>query len=337
MKVKAFKRFGMFAESISLLPGNKVEVRGNGPVTIQPANDGQLTVTGVGQGRTEQGEERVIVRGNGPIAVKTPQNVTLALNLRGPVKVAALPEVHLHAQKVTGPLIIDVIGHLTFDRITGPVNITEVRGDIRGRRIKGPITLKHGLGDLRIEDAVGPLTVEAIEGDVDLTLRGDAFITLSGKLNQHIRIRSQDNVYLTLPANARVQGHVRADDGVQVELDQQFATDTEVALTPREGEEPVLILDIEAEGEVYVGPNPPATAPRPEYTKMVGKGWLARIFESLGASTPRPSPPPRRQPQPTSSPPPKQDLSVEQEMILRMVAEGKITAEEADRLMEALS
>ncbi|HFQ95783.1 MAG TPA: hypothetical protein ENK30_04350 [Anaerolineae bacterium] len=337
MKVKSFKRFGMFAESIPLPSGHAVEVRCKGPLTIQPASDGQLGVMGVGQSRVEQTEDRVIVRGNGPVSIKAPENVVLSLNVHGPVKVATLPSVRLQVQNVTGPLIIDAIGDLSFDRITGPVIATDIRGDIQGRQIKGPITLKRGRGDIHIENAIGPLTVDAIAGDVDLTLRGDAFIHPTGDREQTVRIRSRDSVYLTLPADARVQGHVRAGEGVRVELDQGSMTDAEVTLTPGEGEGPVITLDIEAEGEVYLGPNPPATAPQPEYTKTTGKGWLARIFESLGGSEPRPTSQPRPRPRSAPSSAPKPGVSDEQAMILKMVAEGKITAEEADKLLEALS
>jgi hypothetical protein len=94
----------------------------------------------------------------------------------------------------------------------------------------------------------------------------------------------------------------------------------------------VVTLDIEAGGEVYIGPRPP-TSPQPQYTKTTGRGWLARIFESLGA-TPAASPPPSAAATPAARQ--AEDIAAEREVILRMVAEGKISAEEGYRLLEAL-
>ncbi len=338
MKTRPFNRFGMFAESVPLPSNPKIAIACNGPLTIQPAEERVMQASGVGKGRLTQEDERVAFDGHGPLSVKMPADAALTLQVRGPVKIGEMPELRVHARSVIGPVIIETLHTLQIDSVKGPLNATRIQGDVTGASVQGPITLEQVQGDVRIAKAAGPITVKKLMGDLELNLRGDAFIAPAGLKAQTLRIRGQDNVYLTLPASARVQGRIQAGQGVRVELDQLAASgdETNVTLTPAAGEGPIITLDIEVQGEAYVGPNPPA-APGPAYQKTVGRGWLARIFESLGrGESPIPSSAQASESAPAATPS-TEDLSQEKSMILRMVAEGKITAEEGDQLLEALT
>jgi len=82
---------------------------------------------------------------------------------------------------------------------------------------------------------------------------------------------------------------------------------------------------------VYIGPNPPAAEVNSGFHFLGLAGLFGRRRGRKSATVTRTvvTPPPEKST-------PANDLAAEREMILRMVAEGIITAEEGNQLLEAL-
>ncbi len=197
----------------------------------------------------------------------------------------------------------------------------------------GPLTFTGVSGDITVEEADGPVTLKQCLGAVDVTTDGPVFLQLDGQSAQTVRLRVDGSAFIKVPASTTVAGVIVGDGRITVDLDQQHieTADDTVTLSLPEGTLPLLSVDIKADDDVYIGPNPPSVAANTGF-HVNGLGWLGSIFgRKRGAARTRTVKTPA-----ASEPADAGDRSAEREMILRMVAEGKITAEEASQLLEAL-
>jgi len=326
-------RSGRLNETVPLQPGDSLHIKSSGPITIRGADGPDVLIKGIGDMRWSRMEQQVSVRIDGPIKALVPRNITLRLSLDGPITVEGITAGDIDVISADGPLTIDGGASLRIHDADGPLNIANISGAVRVNEADGPINLKDIGGDITIEQADGPVTIKRCPGNVDVTNDGSVFLQLDDSVASTVRLRTDGSAYLKMPAATAVSGVIAGDDRILVELDQQRieTEDDTVTLSPPEGMLPTISVDIKVDGDVYIGPNPPAVSANTGF-HVSGLGWLGSLFGRKRGT--------RRDKSVTTPPPSRQagadDTLAEREMILRMVAEGKITAQEAAQLLEAL-
>ena len=323
-----------FTEPVPVTPGDILYLKCSGPITIKGEDRSDALFKGIGDIRWEREGQLVKVRFDGPITALVPRDARLQLDMDGPVKVRDVTAGVIQVLSMDGPLVLDGGATLHIRDADGPLNIANISGAVRIDEADGPINLKNIGGDITIGNADGPVTVRDCRGNIDVTTDGSAFLVLAGDLSQSVRLRVDGNVAVKTPSTTRMAGSVQADDRLIIELDQQAVntSDETVILTRPEGDGPVVTVDIEADGDVYIGPNPPAAEASSGFHFMgLGALFGGKRRKKTTVSRTVVTPPPAKASAATSD-----DLAAEREMILRMVAEGKITAEEGHQLLEAL-
>lgn len=284
------------AEAVVDEPLERVELTAHGPLKVQGGKPLRVQVFGVKQVTVEEGMARVRVDGPGKVTV--PREAALTLDVRGPLSGEGLGAVRIEAAH-------------------GPVKLREVHGDLTGHGPRGPLTVATVRGRVHLETPVhGPARLTDVAGEVRLEAQGPLFVALHPRPGDHSVLRAHGPLEVVLPAEASVRIVGQADGPIQADLPEARVEGGRLEAVLGAGE---ATLELTAEGDLTVRLGevaPPAGAAEEEDEAA----WAPEVEEvevHLGVSRRGPS-------------------QEERLTVLRLLAEGKITAEEADRLLRAL-
>lgn len=337
-KRQQWRRKGFFTETLPLRPDDTLLLKCSGPIKVMGIEGPNAIIKGIGDLQWRREGQLVSARFEGPIKAMVPRDIRLQLDMEGPITVRDVSAGKIEVIESDGPLNVFGGASLRVREADGPLTVTDIRGLVQIDETDGPAAFRNIDGNIIVDKADGPITLQQCRGNVDVTNDGSIFLRLTGTLSQIVRLRAEGSVFLKTPATASVAGTIRADGNIRIELDQQNidASDETITLARPADDLPVISVDIRAEGDVYIGPNPPAKAETiPQHS---GWKWLSAFIGGRRGMRPTRTvtTPPPADGAASAPPPPAVDLSSEREMILRMVAEGKITAEEAADLLGAL-
>lgn len=281
----------------------------------------------------------------------------------------------LRGERAYGDVSISHIGDVSIARVDGDLDVThassvkivEIRGDISLSSVAGDADIKHIGGDLNVNTPGTSLAALDVAGDVQMRgplmpeskhwikARGDVILRISGNARVTIRVKGDvltdpDIVVERVDGLVKAQLGAPAEDAAEVEIDalgdvilnspvqwqghQSAAIDAELRSAMDEIRKEVR--------------RSAATSTAEAQTAWRGKAWkwdqegvhktvgvsvrdiMRDLLRSLNPSiSPSPpSPPPDQPPSPASD---------EVKLILEMLQAGTITAEEAEKLIEALN
>ncbi|MGQ9489313.1 MAG: SHOCT-like domain-containing protein [Anaerolineae bacterium] len=255
-----------------------------------------------------------------------------------------------------GRVEVDTVhGDLWAEKVAGAVAVERATGDARLSEVEGPVTLQALAGDLRGQALAGGLAAGRVNGDV----------LLSGPFtagNEYTLVAEGD-ILLSLPADADALLAIRAGGRIRSDLSLIPAADGSPTFSATLGQGACRILltgrgDVRITQEGAQGKSRPPRRKEPfaELTNL-GERIRQQVAASLAAAginlemgertwdwsygrrgrSPTPPPEPPRPPSPPERPKtPPSATTAEQLTILKMVEEGRITPEEADRLLRAL-
>ncbi len=295
----------------------------NGPLTLKGASRWRVVV--LGSRRVRSGEGEAEVRASGPVVVEVPPYGTvIAEGVNGPVGGKDL-EGALRLKKINGPVSLRGAGEVHLGEVRGPLTLRAVRGAVGGQGPRGPLTLAGCTGTVRLETPVhGPVSLRGVTGDVDLTARGKVLAVLAPQPGQQIRLRSDKDLRLTLPPEASARLTAQAGGALRTDLPQVEPQGNRLEVTLGAGE---AVIDLWAAGdlEVTVGAfsDEPLAASEEE-----PKAWAEEWWPEDWESAVRVQQAPHRVG--------RQKGEEEPLTVLRMLAQGKITAEQAEQLLQAL-
>ncbi len=255
----------------------------------------------------------------------------------------------------------------------GRIEAETVRGDLWAEKVDGAVTIGRAAGDARLSDIGGPVTLQALAGDlrgqglkVGLTagrVNGDALLSGPFTVGSEYTLVADGDIYLNLSADADALLAVRAGGRIRSDLPLTPAADGTPTFSATLGQGACRIV-LTARGDVRIsqeGAQGKAKTSRSEepFVELgnLGERIRQQVAASLaaaginiemgerswgwsygrrGRSSPPPPEPPRP-PSPPERPKASQRATTEEQMvILKMVEEGRITPEEADRLLRAL-
>jgi len=324
------------SQSIPFSPDDVLSVVVNAPFSISGHAGQHVFVKGVGALNWRREAAQVLLELNGFGSVRIPRNAHIRLKADGPLKIRDVAAARINIQESAGPLSIQDGGSLQIHAADGPVHCRAIHNGVRIGTVDGPTYLENIGGDIVIEQADGPVVIKNPGGDVTLACKGAAALYLPETLPQKVQLRVDGDVHLIVPASARIEGTLQAAKEIHVELAQHMAQEkaTTIRLIPPDTSSPTILVDIVAQGRIYVGPHPPKL-PHSGFHWMglaglFSRRWRKKKSSRHQAASPRPTT------KNTTFASANKDRSAEREMILRMVAEGKLTADEGHQLLEAL-
>ena len=268
----------------------------------------------------------------------------------------------MELKEVSGDLSIREAGSITIDTVHADLNLRGARKDLY---------VKHALGDVSIRDVEGHVTLDSVadhlalrgaHGNIKVNVGEDVVVYLEPKPDGEYSITAGDDILLVLSANANATLTMHGDEinvdwpGVKAEED---VTERVVILGNGSAK-----ISLNAGGDVRVSNNVDAGSSADEFGNFAGlnfdwSGFGERISQRVEQAAQRTAKrveeaarraerhaerqtrrwnldfSPKGVPNPP--PPPSEPVSEDERMaILKMLAEKKITADQAEQLLSAL-
>lgn len=261
---------------------------------------------------------------------------------------------------LTGPLKLEAVeGDLRLRRL-GPVSLGHVRGDLQAHRVRGDLSaeeiggdarLEKVDGDLRLASVGGDLRVTALEGGLEAHVRGDASLSFSPPSGSRSELEADGDVKIRIPLGASLHAELKAGGDLHVEASgDRRPGDDKLVLTLRDG-----AAEMRATAGGDLGFTESAHADASDLAGAItaqveaalvdaeveldpefgDEGTLATtVGDEVRRAVDRALRRDREEAPPAAGP--ASDPKSEQKLILTMLAEHRITADEAEDLFRAL-
>ncbi len=306
----------------------------------------------------------ISIRDTGAISIDSVHGDMSIGNVKGDVYVKSI---HGDAS------IRDVNGNVTLDMLTDDLSLRAVKGNLRVRNLNGDASI-HGVdGHIMLDSVSDDLALRGARGNIKVSVGEDVVVYLEPKADGEYTIDAGKDILMVLPKNANVTLEMRGDeiylDWPGIENDDSA---TERVVTLGDGN---AKIKLNAGGEVRISNRSDAGDSADEFGNFAGlnfdwSGFGERISRQVEQATARAAKraeeaarraerhadrharrgkggivfgrwiwdPKGGMPNPPSPPSPPSDPVTEDERmaILKMLAEKKITAAQAEQLLAAL-
>ncbi len=270
--------------------------------------------------------------------------------------------------KIENDLSIREAGSVTIDTVQDDFNLRGAKGNLYVKNAAGDVSIRDVEGSVTLDSVADDLALRGARGDVKVNVGEDVVVYLEPKADGEYSITAGDDILLVLKPNANVTLTMRGDEidvtwpGIENQGDV-----TERVLVLGDGSAKVML---NAGGDIRVTNDVEAGNSAEDFGNFAGlnfdwSGFGERISRQVGQATARAA---KRAEEaarrigrhaerqarhwkgnakmggwnwennpPGASAPASEPVSEEERMaILRMLAEKKITAEQAEQLLNAL-
>jgi hypothetical protein len=261
---------------------------------------------------------------------------------------------------LTGALKVgEVEGDLRLRRL-GPVTLGRVRGDLLAQRIRGELSADSAGGDARLEKLegdlhlgtiAGDLRITALEGSLQAKVSGDASVSFAPRLGSRSALEADGDVKVRVPLGASLHAELRAEGDLRVEASgSRVPGDRSMTVTLKDGQAELTVAaggDLAFEETAHADPSDLAGAITAQVeaalyeaeadldTDLGDQGSLATaVTDQVRRALDRALRRDREEMAPATEA--AADPERERQMILTMLAEHRITAEQAEALFRAM-
>jgi len=322
--------------------------------------------------RLEQTDEAVSVSCGGDLSLRIPKGASLAIksiggdaSIRGVLGGIEMMEIH-------GDLSIRDVGALSIDTVHSDFSLRGAKGDLYIKNVYSDVSIRDVEGNVTLDSVADDLALRGARGNIKVNVGEDVVVYLEPKANGEYSIHAGDDILLVLPKSANATITMQGDE---IDVDwpgiEQDAEATERVVVLGDGS---AKINLSAGGDVRVTNRADAGDSAEEFGNFAGvnfdwSGFGDRISRQVEQATSRaakrveeatrraerhaerharqgkgglvvgrwnwdfkgtPKPP-------TPPTPPSEPVSEDERMaILKMLAEKKITSQQAEELLNAL-
>ncbi len=323
--------------------------------------------------RVEQTGEAVSVSSGSDLSLRVPKGASLEIksiggdaSIRGVLGGIEMKEVH-------GDLSVREVGSLSIDTIHSDFSLRGAKGDVYIKNVHSDVSIRDVDGNVALDSVADDLALRGARGNIKVNVGEDVVVYLEPKADGQYSVTAGDDILLVLPKHANATISMQGDeinvDWPDIEEDED-ATERVVVLGDGSAK-----ISLSAGGDIRVTNQADAGDSADEFGNFAGlnfdwSGFGERISRRVEQATARatkraeeaarraqrhahrgrfleignwnldfkgglklPTPPTP----PTPPFPPSEPVAEEERMaILQMLAEKKITAQQAEELLNAL-
>jgi len=324
------------------------------------------------QVRVEQTEEAVSLSSNSDLSLRVPKGASLEIksisgdaSIRGLLGGVEIKEIH-------GDLSVRDVGSLSIDTIHSDFSLRGAKGDLYIKTAHSDVSIRDVDGNVSLDSVANDLALRGTRGNVKVNVGEDVVVYLEPKPDGQYAVMAGDDILLVLPKNVNATVTMQGDE-IAVEWpgigSDEDATERVIVLGDGSAK-----ISLRAGGDVRVTNRADAAESAAEFGNFAGlnfdwSGFGERISRQVEHATaraakraeeaarrverhaerharggrgglgmgpwnwdfkgaPRPPTPPE---------PPAEPVTEDERMtILKMLAEKKITAQQAEELLNAL-
>jgi hypothetical protein len=322
--------------------------------------------------RFEQTDGAVSVSCSGDLSLRVPKGAALAIksikgdaSIRGVLGGIELKEIH-------GDLSVRDVGSLSIETVHADFSLRGAKGNLYIKNVYSDVSIRDVEGSVTLDSVANDLALRGARGNIKVNVGEDVIVYLEPKANGEYSVHAGDDILLVLPKSANATVNMQGDSihvewqGIEPDED---ATERVVVLGDGSAK-----IKLNAGGEVRVTNRADAGESAEEFGNFAGlnfdwSGFGDRISRQVEQATSRaakrveeatrraerhverqarhgksglvvgrwnwdfkgtPKPP-------TPPTPPSEPVSEDERMaILKMLAEKKITSQQAEELLNAL-
>lgn len=258
-----------------------------------------------------------------------------------------------HVAAVGGNLSVESVqAQLTIDAVGGALHAREIGAALYCRNVGGNAVLAAVRGPAQLGNVGGNLSVEGEIADLRIGNVGGSLGVADATLSGSFTVNVGGSASLKLAAGAGSQVAVRAGGGVDCMVTPE--TDATFTLFDGAGRREVRVgggagrVTIQCGGRARVRSADGTTSFTETVAGDARRGWFERLWRPEAPEPPAPPLPPMRpeppsppesfrRPRPMPEPQPTGPSADERMAVLRMLADKKISVEQAEKLLAALS
>ena len=348
---------------IDAIGGDLSVVGWDGEDVLIKADEDELTLN--------QNGNEILLSCSDDLSLRIPKNASLLIQTIGGD--AALRGVmgNLELKEVNGDLSIREAGPVTIDTVESDFSLRGAKGDLYVKNANGDISIRDVEGNIMLESVADDLALRGGRGNIKVNVGEDVVVYLEPKADGSYSITAGDDILLVLKPNANVSLTMQGDEidvdwpGVE---NQEDVTDRVLVLGDGSAK-----ITLSAGGDIRVTNDANAGNSAEEFGNFAGLNfdWSGfgemisrKVERATGQAARRAEEAARRaerhaerharrwkgnvkvgrwnwdlnsQNIPTPPSPPSEPVADEERMaILKMLAEKKITAEQAEQLLNSL-
>lgn len=335
----------------------------NDEILLKPDDDQVLTV--------EQSEDQISITCRDALSLNAPQGANFHIQtVNGDMSVRNLTGI-LNVDSVNGDVAMREVGKVVIGSVASDFSLRGAKGDVQVKSIGGDASLREVDGSLMLDSVSDDLAVRGVGGNLNVNVDEDVVIHLDPIPGQEYSVLAGDDILLVLPPDASVSLSLHGDT-IKVDwpgVAQEDATSRFVVLGDGAAK-----INLNAGGDLLVSSRPDAAESASEFGNFAGMmfdwgNWGRDIGDKVSKRAQEAAERAARKAEATARRTerqlerqfgkhagrrgakfswswdsnqmprgPKSDpVSDEERMtILRMLAEKKITSEEAEKLLSAL-
>ena len=319
--------------------------------------------------RFEQTEGAVSLSCGSDLSLRIPKGATLAIkSLGGDASVRGMLG-GIEIKEVRGDLSVRDVGALSIDAVHADFSLRGAKGNLYIKNAYGDVSIRDVDGTVTLDSVADDLALRGARGNIKVNVGEDVVVYLEPKANGEYTVHAGDDILLVLPKSANATVTVQGDeidiDWQGIEPDEE-ATERVVVLGDGSAK-----INLTAGGDVRVTNRADAGESAEEFGNFAGLNfdWSGfgdrisrqvtdRVTKRVEEATRRAERHVERQvrhgksglvvgrwnwdfkgtPKPPTPPtPPSEPVSEDERMaILKMLAEKKISAQQAEELLNAL-
>jgi SHOCT-like domain/Toastrack DUF4097 len=358
------------SKSLSLGNNPKINLdRVDGDISISGWDGAELLIKADDDDtRIQQSGEAVSVSSNSDLSLRVPKGASLAIkSIGGDASIRGVLG-GIEIREIQGDLSVRDVGALSIDTVSSDFSLRGAKGDLYVKSARGDVSVRDVDGNVTLESVADDLALRGARGNIKVNIGDDVVVYLEPKANAEYNIHAGDDILLVLPMNANATVSMQGDEihveWPGVEKDDE-ATERVVVLGDGSAK-----ITLNAGGDVRVTNRADAGESAEEFGNFAGlnfdwSGFGERISRQVEQATARaakhaeqvarrverqtrrgrvgfdmgrwnmdfkggPKPP-------TPPEPPVEPVTEDERMaILKMLAEKKITAQQAEDLLNAL-
>ena len=323
--------------------------------------------------RVEQAGETVSVSSGSDLSVRLPKGASLEIKfIGGDASIRGLTG-GIEIKEIHGDLSIRDVGSLSMDMIHGDFSLRGAKGNVYVKNATGDVSIRDVDGNVSLDSVADNLALRGARGNIKVNVGDDVVVYLEPKANGAYAVNAGDDILLVLPQHTNATVSMNGDSidvdwpGLEKDAD---ATQRVVVLGDGSAQ-----ISLNAGGDVRLTNKADAAESADEFGNFAGlnfdwSGFGDRISRQVEQATARAAKraeeAARRverhverqvrkgrgglemgrwnwefgkgMPKPPNPPEPPSEPVVEEERmtILKMLAEKKITAQQAEELLNAL-
>jgi hypothetical protein len=346
---------------IESIDGDLSVVGWEGEDILVKADEDELTI--------KQNDEEIVLSSTDDVSLRIPKNASLFIQRIGGD--AALRGVmgNVEIKQIDNDLSIREVGFVTIDSIKEDFSLRGAKGNLYVKKVGGDVSVRDVEGNVTLDSVADDLTLRGARGNIKVNVGEDVVVYLEPKADGEYSVVAGDDILLVLPVNANATLNLHGD---QIEVDWPGIENEEDVIergvTLGDGSAKITL---NAGGDIRVTNDANAGNSAEEFGNFAGmnfdwSGFGERISRQVEQATRRAqqraeeaarrverhagrqahrwkanvkmgrwNSTPKGVPTPAS--PPSEPVSEEERIaILKMLAEKKITAEQAEQLLSAL-